>query len=167
MIWFGDEVFFHLDGSLSYTWMPKNTRKVVKTNGSRFKDCVLGLVQPEDGLGFFLQTEWIDAIVFSTFLSELSKTYPDKKHFIILDNVAYHKCQGTDNYPLPENVELMFLPAYSPDFNPIERVWKIFKDEFINNYLFKTLKALKEAVYNGLKTLLNNGQMITYACGNY
>lgn len=167
MIWFADEVFFHVDGSISYDWMPKNTRKVIKTNGSKLKDCVLGLIQPEEGISFFLQTEWIDALVFSAFLNELSEYYPDKKHFIILDNVAYHKCQGTEEYPLPENIELMFLPPYSPDFNPIERLWKLFKDEFVNNNLYKTLNELKEAVYNGLKTLLNNGEMIIKACGNY
>ncbi|MFZ5955802.1 MAG: IS630 family transposase, partial [Nanoarchaeota archaeon] len=153
MIWFADEVFFHLDGSLSYDWMPKNTRKVIKTNGSKLKDCVLGVIQPEDGISFFLQTEWIDALVFSAFLNELSKYYPDNNHFIILDNVAYHKCQGTEDYPLPENIELMFLPPYSPDFNPIERLWKFFKDEFINNSFFKTLSDLKDAVYDGLKIL--------------
>jgi len=167
MIWFGDEVFFHLDGSLSYDWMAKNTRKIIKTNGSKFKDCVLGLVQPEKGISFFLQTEWVDAIVFSTFLNELSRAYPIQKHFIILDNVAYHKCQGSEDYPLPENIELMFLPPYSPDYNPIERLWKVFKDEFTNNQLFKTLKELKEAVYDGLKTVLNKREMVINACGNY
>ena len=92
--------------------------------------------------------------------------YDDAKN-IILDNVAYHKCQGTNDYPLPENIELMFLSPYSPDFNPIERLWKLFKDEFINNQLFTTLNELKEVVYDGLKTLLNKGEMIINACGNY
>ena len=135
--------------------MEKNTRSIVKTNGSKEKDCVIGLVQPNSGDTYFLQTEWMDSLVISCFFNELTASYPNKKHFIILDNVAYHSCQGTKNYPIPPNIELMFLPPYSPDFNPIERLWKYFKEEFINNRLFKTLKDLKDTVYEALKNVLD------------
>ncbi len=91
-----------------------------------------------------LKTDWMDSFVVSAFLKELSAYYPDKKHFVIADNVAYHKSQGGKDFPLPENIELFFLPAYSPDLNPIERLWKYFKDEFLNNSLFlKPLLKLK------------------------
>ncbi|EKE03235.1 MAG: hypothetical protein ACD_20C00228G0001, partial [uncultured bacterium] len=80
--------------SLSYTWMSKNTRKTVNTNGERFKDCVIGTVCPDNGKTFFLQTEWMDSLIVAAFFKELSDFYPDKKHLIIADNVAYHKSQG-------------------------------------------------------------------------
>ena len=164
MVWYLDEVFFGLDCSLSYTWMPKNTRKLINTNGERFKDCVIGTVCPNNGQTFFLQTEWMDSFVVEAFFKELSAFYPDKKHLIIADNVTYHKSQGGKNFPLPENIELFFLPAYSPDLNPIERLWKYFKDEFLNNELFKTLAKIKETVYQGLKTIINSHDLVKSVC---
>ena len=106
----------------------------------------------------------MDSFVVSAFFKELSTYYPDKKHLIIADNVAYHKSQGNQDYPLPENIELFFLPAYSPDLNPIERLWKYFKDEFLNNSLFKTLAKIKETVYQGLKTILNSCDLVKNIC---
>ena len=164
MVWYLDEVFFGLDCSLSYSWMPKNTRKLVNTNGERFKDCVIGTVCPNNGKTFFLQTEWMDSFVVEAFFKELSAFYPDKKHLIIADNVAYHKSQGSKDYPLPHNIELFFLPAYSPDLNPIERLWKYFKDEFLNNELFKNLAKIKQTVYEGLKNILNSNALVKSIC---
>lgn len=164
MVWYLDEVFFGLDGSLSYTWMPKNTRLVIETNGAREKDCVIGTVCPANGKTFFLQTEWMDSLIVSAFFKELSIFYPDKKHLIIADNVSYHKNQGGKEYPLPENIELFFLPAYSPDLNPIERLWKYFKDEFLNNNLFKNLVEIKEYVYEGLKSIINSLDLVKNIC---
>lgn len=164
MVWYLDEVFFGLDCSLSYTWMPKNTRIAIETNGERFKDCVIGTVCPKNGKTFFLQTEWMDSLVVSAFFKELSAYYPDKKHFVIADNVAYHKSQGSKDFPLPKNIELFFLPAYSPDLNPIERLWKYFKDEFLNNSLFKNLAKIKKTVYEGLKNILNSCNLVKSIC---
>ncbi len=144
--------------------MPKNTRTIIKTNGQRFKDCVIGTVCPMDGKTFFLQTEWMDSLIVAAFFKELSAFYPDKQHLIIADNVAYHKSQGSKDYPLPNNIELFFLPAYSPDLNPIERLWKYFKDEFLNNNLFKTLANIKEAVYEGLINTINSKELVKSIC---
>lgn len=144
--------------------MPKNTRTTIKTNGQRFKDCVIGTVCPADGKTFFLQTEWMDSLIVAAFFKELSNFYPDKQHLIIADNVAYHKSQGSRDYPLPDNIELFFLPAYSPDLNPIERLWKYFKDEFLNNNLFKTLANIKEIVYEGLINTINSKDLVKSIC---
>lgn len=164
MVWYLDEVFFGLDCSLSYSWMPKNTRMTIETNGERLKDCVIGTVCPKNGKTFFLQTEWMDSYVTSAFFKELADFYPDKKHLVIADNVSYHKSQGNKEFPLPDNIELFFLPAYSPDLNPIERLWKYFKDEFLNNSLFETLTKIKATVYEGLKNVLNSCDLVKSIC---
>ena len=147
--------------------MPKNTRTTIKTNGQRFKDCVIGTVCPTDGKTFFLQTEWMDSFVASSFFKELSSYYPDKKHLIIADNVSYHKSQGNRDFPLPDNIELMYLPPYSPELNPIERLWKHFKESFLNNKLFEGIIILKDTVYEGLKTILNKQEIVKNICETY
>jgi transposase len=166
MLWYLDEVFFSIDCDLSYTWMPKNARKLVKTNGAREKDYVIGTVCPSDGKTFFLQTVWMDSLIVKSFFQELAEFYPDKKHLIILDNVSYHKCQGNKDFPLPENIELMFLPPYSPELNPIERLWNHLKGTFLNNSLFTNIAQLKQTVYDCLKTTLNQQEIIKSVCSS-
>ena len=117
MVWFADEVFFEVCGKISHTWGPKGKKIIVKNNGSSGKDCVIGAIEPYEGKSFFLQWDWIDSKVVEHFLKNLSELYPDKKHLIIMDNATYHKNQGGEDFPLPKNVELFFLPPYSPDFN--------------------------------------------------
>jgi transposase len=76
---------------------------------------------------------------------------------VILDNASYHKCQDTIDKVEQElpNIQLCFLPAYSPDFNLIELVWHSCK-EFIAHRLFQSVNQLKEL----LKRLLNDGELI-------
>jgi len=78
----------------------------------------------------------------------------------IADNVSYHKSQGNRDFPLPKNIELMYLLPYSPELNPIERLWKHFKESFLNNKLFENIIILKDTVYEGLKTILNKQETV-------
>jgi len=76
---------------------------------------------------------------------------------VILDNASYHKRQDIIEkieQALP-NIQLCFLPAYSPDFNLIELVWHACK-EFIAHRLFQSVEQLKEL----LKSLLNDGELV-------
>jgi len=59
------------------------------------------------------------------FLWQLSSKYPDEEILLILDNASFHKTQGSDQYPLPDNISILYLPPYSPDMNPQENVWKV------------------------------------------
>jgi transposase len=160
-----DEVFFELCSKLSYTWGPKGERIVVKNNGSGGKDCIIGAIEPYEGKSFFLQWDWIDSRVVEKFLEDLTALFPDKKHLIIIDNAKYHTSQGSDDYPLPENINLYFLPPYSPDFNLIENLWKILRDDFFNNKFFRNILELKDYVCNVLKFVMNNTQIVLNACG--
>jgi transposase len=76
---------------------------------------------------------------------------------VILDNASYHKRQDIIDkieQSLP-NIQLCFLPAYSPDFNLIELVWHSCK-EFIAHRLFESVNQLQEI----LNKLLNQGELI-------
>lgn len=76
---------------------------------------------------------------------------------VILDNASYHKRQDIIDkieQALP-NIQLCFLPTYSPDFNLIELVWHSCK-EFIAHRLFQSVKQLKELLHR----LLNDGELV-------
>ncbi len=71
---------------------------------------------------------------------------------IVLDNGAFHKAKAIN---IPDNIMLIFLPPYSPELNPAEKIWAKFKRQFTNQF-FKTLDDLKEFVCTISKNLTNN-----------
>ncbi|MEI8390545.1 MAG: transposase [bacterium] len=94
----------------------------------------------------------------------MSELYPDKKHLIIMDNAAYRRNQGGEEYPLPKNVELFFLPPYSPDFNFIEKLWKVLRDDFFNNKFFKNVLELKDYVSHVLRNVMKSRDIVLNIC---
>lgn len=66
---------------------------------------------------------------FQWFLNELSQTNPEKIKLVVLDNAGWHKAK---DLVIPPNIRLLFLPAYSPELNPTERVWEEVKRPMAN-----------------------------------
>lgn len=77
----------------------------------------------------------------------------------MLDNGAFHKCKALQ---IPENIILIFLPPYSPELNPAEKIWAKFKRQFTNQF-FKTITELEEFVCTISKTL--NSYEVKSICG--
>ena len=85
-----------------------------------------GAVEPVTGESFFLEFSYLDTICFQVFLKEFSKTYADSLNILQVDNASFHL---TKKLVIPDNIILLLQPAYSPDVNPIERVWQSLKDQ--------------------------------------
>ena len=68
------------------------------------------------------------------------KLNPIEFKIIVLDNGAFHKAK---NLTIPPNIALLFLPPYSPELNPAEKIWKTIKRKFTNRY-FKDLSMLSQ-----------------------
>ena len=103
-------------------------------------------------LNDLVKTEWV---MQGNLNSDFSKFGP--KVLIVLDNASFHKKQAVlaeieENLP---NIQLCFLPEYSPDFNLVELVWHSAK-EYISHKLFKSVEELKSL----LNKLLNPGELI-------
>jgi transposase len=60
-------------------------------------------------------------------LRQLISNSNGRKSIVIADNVSYHKSAKTKSFLTKSNLEIMYLPPYSPEFNPIEQVWKWIK----------------------------------------
>ena len=111
-----------------------------------------GAVEPATGESFFLILSHLDSDCFQLFLDEFSQAYPHWLNVVQLDNGAFHKAQ---KLKIPDNIILLFQPAYSPDTNPIERVWQHLKKQssWVN---FENLAALQEEVCKQLNELSQN-----------
>lgn len=106
-----------------------------------------GAVDPLTGDSFFLELPGLNSGCFQVFLDEFSEAYSHSFNLLLLDRGKFHQAQSLR---IPSNVALILLPPYSPELNPIERLWEDIKDE-IADELFSTIEALKERVASILK----------------
>ncbi len=103
-------------------------------------------------LNQFIKAEWIKQRIKPELYEQIGP-----RVLVILDNASYHKRQDIMDkiaQSLP-NIQLCFLPAYSPDFNLIELVWHSCK-EFIAHRLFESINQLEKI----LERLLNQGELV-------
>ena len=92
---------------------------------------------------------------FQLFLEELSKYYPNELKLLVLDNGAFHK---SDQLVIPQDIILIFLPPYSPELNPAEKIWAKFKRSFTNK-LFPDMQLLSDFVCKLANSLNANDVM--------
>ncbi len=81
------------------------------------------------------------------FFCKLRDSYPliHKLH-IILDGAGYHRCDLVKDVAFVLNIELHYLPPYSSNLNPIERLGKVINEKSRNNVYFKTKRDFKVAI---------------------
>jgi transposase len=94
------------------------------------------------------------------FLKEFSTFIKNKKIVIVMDGAGWHK---SDKLRYPKNIRIIIQPAYSPELNPIEKLWQYIKDHNIKNRVYKTLKELEDRVCRFLQTLTS--EIIKSVCG--
>jgi transposase len=103
----------------------------VLSSAYRFESLYLyGAVEPLTGASFFLELPALNTEGFQLFLDHFAATDPDSFHLLLLDNGAFHKARQLH---LPANVGFLFFPPYSPELNPIERLWRDLKDWLANS----------------------------------
>ena len=111
-----DESFFRSETPTTHTWGDKKDRKTIQVSSHRGTVAVVGATEIVSGEHLEWIYDGVDSRVIRHFLSELSKKYPDETIAVVLDNASYHKAQGNNlDFPLPDNISLLFLPPYSPD----------------------------------------------------
>jgi transposase len=82
---------------------------------------VYGAVEPTTGASFFLELPQLNTINFQIVLNECAQHYQDTLNIILMDNGS---CHSAKSLMIPGNVVCLFLPPYSPELNPIERLWQ-------------------------------------------
>jgi transposase len=93
--------------------------------------------------------DYLDTVCFEKFLELFASKYPEDLHIIQVDNGGFH---SSLNLSIPENVLLLFQPAYSPEVNPIERLWGYLKEQ-LKWLRFEQIEELRESVGKELKKL--------------
>jgi len=89
---------------------------------------------------------YINAESVCQLLAEIAKLGLDKPITLILDNARYQKCALVQNYAAALNIELLYLPSYSPHFNLIERLWKFVRKECLYSKYYQKFPDFKQVI---------------------
>ena len=82
------------------------------------------------------------------FLEEMSKDLGGKEVIMVMDGAGWHKSQ---DLKVPTNIQIVYLPPYSPELNPVERLWQYIKSNTIKNKIYENLSVLEEIICDFIK----------------
>ncbi len=100
-------------------------------------------VEPSSGASVAMITPTVDTGLMNTFLAGLSATLaPDEHAVLVLDNAGWHVAKALE---VPANVTLLFLPPYSPELNPAERLWAWLRSHHLSNRVYADYQELLSA----------------------
>ena len=133
-------------------WFPRGSKPSVELSGQRDWTGVLGAVS-EDGEEFYCQSdEYITSEHARQFILALSKEF-DEDLIVVLDGAPYFRASKVTELENREGLDLVQLPPYSPDMNPVEECWRQLKASLKNRF-FEDLDELKRAIQRGLDDIV-------------
>jgi len=141
-IWVSDEARFGLQPCLKRAWVTKGVR-AHKSSSCRYDwQYVWGALQVGGGGSEFFYSNRADGDMSATFLEQISKRDPYAIHVMIWDGASFHPA-NTDAR-IPDNVVVLRQPPYSPELNPVEKLWDMLRDGLCNRK-WESLEDLLEA----------------------
>ena len=168
-LFFGDEASFALWGSLSYTWAPVGQTPLVKTTGIRKGYKLFGLIEFFTGRLLYQGIEGrFDSDSYQTFLKYLLAQFTGPV-VLIQDGAKYHTSKSTREFIDANKKRLIVyqLPSYSPDYNPIEYLWKKVKTKATPNRYFAEFVQLIQSVEKAMSVLASQTDEILQLMGVY
>ena len=143
-VWGQDEHRIGLKPIIRRVWCKKGRRPIITVQHRYTWMSLYGFVCPTSGQTFWLVLPTVSTAVWNVVLAEFAQAVgasANKRIVLVLDQAGWHT---SDAVMVPEGVHVVFLPPYSPELQPAERLWSL-RDEALANQHFRDLDALVEA----------------------
>ena len=132
----------------SYGWIKTGIRKEIPANTGRSRMNLSGAIDIVTHAVLVQEDETLNAISTIQFFKKIEEAYPDKeKVHVFCDNAPYYRNKEARKYLATSKIILHFLPPYSPNLNPIERLWKWMKERVVYNTYYEDFEDFKEAIF--------------------
>jgi DDE superfamily endonuclease len=152
-LWFMDEARIGQKGRLTHVWHQKGVRPRGLHQQGFASAHLFGAVCPERDAGVALAMPEVSTTAMGLFLAELSHSLPAGAHAaLVLDGAGWHV---SEDLVVPANLTLIRLPPYSPELNPVERVWEYLRDRWLSHrVLAGGYEAVRDAACAAWNALL-------------
>lgn len=139
----------------AYGWIKTGVRKEIPTNTGRSRLNLSGIIDVISHKVLVAEDTTLNADSTIRFFQKVEAAYPTKtKIHVFCDNASYYRNKAVTQYLATSKIILHFLPPYSPNLNPIERLWKWMKERVIYNAYYEYFEEFKAAVM-GFFTVLS------------
>lgn len=162
-VWVEDEVRYGLVTVTRKVWGMKGVRVLAPYQAKYQASYLYGALEMTQGATQLLFRLPVCLESTEAFLRELVATEPHAYPILLWDNAGFHPRAGHET--LPANIRLLPFPPYSPELNPVERLWDIVK-EGIANRVWENLDDLEEAIVIILEPFLLNAERIKQFLGD-
>ena len=154
-VYFADAAHFVCGAFLGYVW--SIVRIFIPTMSGRQRYNVLGAINAiTNNLYCVCNETYINALSVCDLLKQIRDRCNDKNPItIVMDNAKYQRCNLVKQLAVELNIELLFLPSYSPNLNIIERYWKWLKKDCLNCKYYDTFEKFKNAINESLSNTVN------------
>ena len=154
-VYFVDAAHFVMGSFLGYLWCM--VRIFIPSSSGRKRYNILGAI---DAVSHQLVTicneTYINACSVCELLNRIRESSADKIPItLVMDNARYQRCSLVKELAEKLNIELLFLPSYSPNLNLIERLWKWVRKDSLNNNYFDHFDEFKNAINQSLGKVSN------------
>lgn len=161
-LWFLDECGIEGDPRPRRRFATKGDKILQPYSGAHVRMNVTGVIKPRTGEFYALEFSHSDTTIFQVFLEHANRdiSFERPRNLLILDNASWHKSKSLDW----GRFEPIFLPPYSPDLNPIERLWLLMKAEWFSGYYAKTKDELIDRLSQALIWLIDRKDQNVKTC---
>ena len=144
-MYFVDAAHFVLAPFFGVLWC--FTRVFIKTPAGRNRLNVLGALNAvSKQLVSVVNETFVNAETVRELLWKLRSLHPVTPLTVVMDNARYQRCVHVTTYAKQLNIDLLFLPGYSPNLNLIERLWKFVKKQCLYSEYYDSFNAFKTAI---------------------
>ena len=148
-MYFQDESRFGLITKEGRMLTAKGVKPICTSHQEYSYTWLFGAFSPITGDDFLIEFPFCNTDTFQIFLNEFSSEHPKTLIIMVLDNGAFHKAK---KLKIPDNIKLVFIPPYSPELNPAEKIWARFKRSFTNK-LFNSIEEISLFIENATKEI--------------
>jgi len=156
-----DETICFMDGvhptynvQPAYGWIKIGVRKEIPANTGRMRLNLSGIIDVVSHQVLVQEDKTLNAESTIQFIKNIEKAYPTMNRVhVFCDNAPYYRNAKVQRYLETSKISLHFLPPYSPNLNPIERLWKWMKERLIYNTYYPDFEDFKMSVLGFFKAL--------------
>ena len=146
-IFFADAVHPTMATKIAYGWIVTGSDKTIATTASRTRVNLLGSINLATMDLLINSYKTINSDAVMDLFKKLRAAYPNSsKIHIILDQGPYNKSTAVKAAAQLYGIVIHYLPTYSPNLNPIERLWKVMNEHVRNNKFFSVPKEFRDAI---------------------
>lgn len=146
-VYFADSTHPMLNPVLASGWIKKGQDVCVKTNSGRHRVNVNGAIEISKQDVIARTCDVVDQHSMCELLHAIRRKNPDEANlYLVLDNAPYNRAKTVRQLAARLRIKILYLPPYSPNLNPIERLWKFMKKKVMANQHYDDLGSFRYAI---------------------